>query len=368
MLSEKDFYAGSQSDTLPKATRPSGVRLNDCRARELEKPFRASAALWRLRLWLGPRPLCAPCGRVGWETPAYFPPACAPQAFMPSSVTTHLWPNQTPFRQLSVQNNLGHPVSQAACPWIDPWGPSRSCLPQWAGRRLGHESYLQLVQVRVLLAPGLLELHEVRGALVELHQQHLEDRGPVEPPRPAFPHQALGIQQRATPWGAPGPIQHTRATQGPKTDHGGAPPEGNEGGTGDCEFVPPPPCIASSQAIADRQYHGDLLAVFKMAVGTWALKTFIWHRRKALTCLHLDKWGHMQRHEASSGTARGGGDDRWARTWDWRGSPSPGHSATLSPALSPQASWGPKAPPSPLWGPAHPTLLGVSSPSHARCH
>lgn len=59
-------------------------------------------------------PLCAPCGRLGWETPVYFSPACAPQAFMPSCVTTHLWPNQTPFRQLSVQNNLGHPVSQAA--------------------------------------------------------------------------------------------------------------------------------------------------------------------------------------------------------------------------------------------------------------
>lgn len=47
---------------------------------------------------------------------------------------------------------------------------------------LGQESYLQLVQVGVLLVPGLLELHEVRGTLVELHQQHLGDQALVRPP------------------------------------------------------------------------------------------------------------------------------------------------------------------------------------------
>ena len=38
-------------------------------------------------------------------------------------------------------------------------------------------SHLELVEVGVLLVPGLLEPDEVRGALVELCQQHLRDRG-----------------------------------------------------------------------------------------------------------------------------------------------------------------------------------------------
>lgn len=41
----------------------------------------------------------------------------------------------------------------------------------------GLQSHLELVQVGMLWAPGLLEPHEVRGALVELRQQHLQGKG-----------------------------------------------------------------------------------------------------------------------------------------------------------------------------------------------
>lgn len=59
--------------------------------------------------------------------------------------------------------------------------------------RTQHESYLELVEVGVLLVPRLLEPDEVRGALVELHQQHLRNGGAGEPQRPRFPGQALRI-------------------------------------------------------------------------------------------------------------------------------------------------------------------------------
>lgn len=57
---------------------------------------------------------------------------------------------------------------------------------------LGQESYLQLVQVGVLLIPGLLEPHEVRGTLVELHQQHLGDRALVRPSPSPLPAPSTG--------------------------------------------------------------------------------------------------------------------------------------------------------------------------------
>ena len=48
-------------------------------------------------------------------------------------------------------------------------------------------THLQLVQVGVLLVPGLLEPDKVRGTLVELHQQHLAGQGTHEPqPLPPF--------------------------------------------------------------------------------------------------------------------------------------------------------------------------------------
>lgn len=69
---------------------------------------------------------------------------------------------------------------------------------------LGQESYLQLVQVGVLLVPGLLELDEVRGTLVELHQQHLGDQALVRPPSlpPGEQHDPGPLTQRPGEKGA----------------------------------------------------------------------------------------------------------------------------------------------------------------------
>lgn len=53
---------------------------------------------------------------------------------------------------------------------------SRLCPPQDPGCRVA-QSHLELVQVGMLWAPGILEPHEVRGALVELRQQHLQGKG-----------------------------------------------------------------------------------------------------------------------------------------------------------------------------------------------
>lgn len=72
MPSEKDFHPGSQ--TRPPPPQPLSVPLNDCRARELEKPFRAPAALGLVQLcWSrgsgsDHSPLCAPRGHPHCET------------------------------------------------------------------------------------------------------------------------------------------------------------------------------------------------------------------------------------------------------------------------------------------------------------
>lgn len=53
------------------------------------------------------------------------------------------------------------------------WGSLRSLQKEGFARDSRCEPHLKLVQVGVLLVPRLLEPDEVRGALVELYQQHL---------------------------------------------------------------------------------------------------------------------------------------------------------------------------------------------------